>query len=93
MIRPNLVSARITKWIGSPTSLLTHTALFIGAGIILTLHWWSFEAVMLIWNTLVSLEAIYLSIFIQMSVNAHTETLSEIADDIDDIQEEVSDED
>ncbi len=38
---------------------------------------------------MVSLEAIYLAIFIQMTVNRNTQSLKEVEDDIDDIQEDV----
>ena len=41
---------------------------------------------MLILTTIVSLEAIYLSIFIQMSVNHHSYRLDEVSEDIEDIQ-------
>jgi len=39
----------------------------------------------------VSLEAIYLSIFIQMSVNRTKESLASVEKDIDEIQEDVDD--
>jgi septal ring factor EnvC (AmiA/AmiB activator) len=44
---------------------------------------------MLILTTLVSLEAIYLSIFIQMAVNKTTASIAGVEKDIDDIQEDV----
>jgi peptidoglycan hydrolase CwlO-like protein len=53
---------------------------------------------MLILTTAVSLEAIYLALFIQMSVNRQTaelravsEEVEEISNDIDEIQEDVED--
>jgi peptidoglycan hydrolase CwlO-like protein len=45
--------------------------------------------VLLILTTIVSLEAIYLSIFIQMTVNQHAEELEEVSEDIEEIQEDV----
>ena len=45
--------------------------------------------ILLILTTLVSLEAIYLSIFIQMTVNKHGEELEEVSEDIGEIQEDV----
>ena len=45
--------------------------------------------VLLILTTVVSLEAIYLSIFIQMTVNQHAEELEEVSEDIEEIQEDV----
>ena len=78
-----------TRWIGSPSSLIYHTLLFLVFGVIMVARVFPFDSVMLVLTTLVSLEAIYLSIFIQMTVNIHAEQLSEIAEDIDEIQEEV----
>ncbi len=78
-----------TRWIGSPSSLIYHTALFLVFGVIMALRLFPFDSVMLMLTTLVSLEAIYLSIFIQMTVNLHAAQLSEIAEDIDEIQEDV----
>ena len=43
----------------------------------------------LIFHTIVSLEAIYLAIFIQMSVNKNTADIEEIQEDVDEIQEDV----
>ena len=47
------------------------------------------DKIMLLLTTIVSLEAIYLSIFIQMTVNKHTEELEGVSVDIDEIQEDV----
>ena len=49
------------------------------------------QTILLILTTLVSLEAIYLAIFIQMTVNRHTRSLAEVEEDIDEIAEEVED--
>jgi uncharacterized protein YoxC len=46
-------------------------------------------SILLIWNTIVSLEAIYLAIFIQFTVNRNTRSLEEVEEDIDEIQEDV----
>ncbi len=69
-------------------SIVLHTIFFIG---IFTLRFFGFSSsdVLLILTTLVSLEAIYLSIFIQMTVNRHAEELEEVAEDIDEIQHDV----
>lgn len=79
---------KLTAWIGSPSSMVAHTIIFFGA---LSLPLWgvSSEQVLLILTTLVSLEAIYLSIFIQYSVNQHSEALTEVASDIDEVTEDV----
>lgn len=81
-------SVKLTNWIGSTPSVVIHTIFF---AIIFTLHFFgvSLDSVMLILTTAVSLEAIYLSIFIQMSVNRNTQSLEEVEEDIDEIQEDV----
>ncbi len=81
-------SKKLTKWIGSPQSIIVHTIFFIG---IFCLRFFDVAAgdILLILTTLVSLEAIYLSIFIQMTVNKHSEDLEEVSDDIEEIQEDV----
>jgi uncharacterized protein YoxC len=78
------------KNLGSATSLLIHTFLFIG---IFSLYWLGLnvEQILLILTTIVSLEAIYMSIFIQMTVNRHSEGLIAVQEDIEDIQEDVED--
>jgi len=40
-------------------------------------------------TTFVSLEAIYFSIFIQMTVNRATESIEEVGEDVEEIQEDV----
>lgn len=65
------ISDSITEWMGSNTSILLHTLLFIGF-FLLQLFGISFEEVLLALTTIVSLEAIYLAIFIQRSVNKQT---------------------
>jgi hypothetical protein len=46
---------------------------------------------LLVLTTIVSLEAIYLSIFIQMTVNKNTYDIEMIQDDVDEIQEDIED--
>lgn len=80
---------KITGWIGSPASLVLHTILFVlafGLGLFDIAGW---DMVLLLLTTAVSLEAIYLAIFIQMTVNKHTDSLREVEEDIDEIQEDV----
>lgn len=81
-------SKRLTHWIGSPQSILLHTIFFIG---IFSLHFFNFSSsdILLILTTIVSLEAIYLSIFIQMTVNRQGQELEEVSEDIEEIQEDV----
>ncbi len=81
-------SKKATYWIGSPQSIIVHTIFFI---VIFGLRLFGVSGsdVLLILTTLVSLEAIYLSIFIQMTVNKHSEELEEVSEDIEEIQEDV----
>lgn len=76
------------KWVGSFPSLIIHTAFFLGC-LLTGLIWDNWDTVMLILTTIVSLEAIYLSIFIQMSINRNTESLQEVEKDIDEIQGDI----
>ncbi len=85
------VSIRCTQWIGTPYSLIAHSIFFVGI-FILYLFGLNIDKILLILTTLVSLEAIYLSVFIQMTVNRNTESLQDVEEDIEDIQEEVDDE-
>lgn len=82
------ISDKFIYWIGSRNSLVVHT-IFFGVMILLAFSNIGFDKVMLVLTTIVSLEAIYLSIFIQMTVNKHAEELEEVSEDIDEIQEDV----
>jgi septal ring factor EnvC (AmiA/AmiB activator) len=92
----------ISGWIGSIPSLIIHTLFFVSCFVAI-IFGADFEKVLLTLTTVVSLEAIYLSIFIQMSVNRNqkaleaaqqnieemSEGVAEIEKDIDEIQEDV----
>lgn len=82
---------RIVRWIGSPISLIAHTAIFLGFLSTALFEVANPDKIMLVLTTAVSLEAIYLTIFLQMSMNRQSDALTEIAEDIDEIQEEVID--
>jgi methyl-accepting chemotaxis protein len=84
------LSIKITNWMGSTKSLVVHTILFV---VIFGLYFFGikFEQILLILTTIVSLEAIYLSLFIQMTVNRNTQALENVEEDIDEIQEGVED--
>lgn len=84
----NTFTEKLTASIGTPFSIVLHTVFFVGI-FVLQLFGVSFEQIMLILTTVVSLEAIYLSIFIQMTVNKNTESLAAVEDDIETIQENV----
>lgn len=80
-----------TRWIGSTSSLSVHTILFIFAFSLPILEVVSFERMLLVLTTVVSLEAIYLSIFIQMSVNKNSQDIEIIQEDVGEIQEDIED--
>jgi len=79
---------KVTQTVGSPKSLFIHTLFFVGIFIFVPLGA-SLDTVMLVLTTLVSLEAIYLSLLIQMTVNRNTQSLEDVEEDIEDIQEDV----
>ncbi len=81
-------AANATKWIGSTRSLIVHTLMFVVA-FSLYFFGFEFEKILLVVTTIVSLEAIYLSIFIQISVNNQAKHLDEVAEDLGEIQEDV----
>ncbi|MEI6810850.1 MAG: hypothetical protein WCK60_02225 [Candidatus Nomurabacteria bacterium] len=80
----------ITHGVGSVWSLIIHTIIFI-TSFGLVLFGIKIEFVLLVLTTLLSLEAIYLSIFIQLSVNHQAKALAAVEKDIDEIQEDVED--
>lgn len=90
MKKLEIISEKLTSSIGTPLSIVIHTLLFVG---IFALRFVGYEIddILLILTTAVSLEAIYLSIFIQMTVNKTTRSLAGVEKDIDDIQEDVDD--
>lgn len=79
----------LTHWVGSPASIVTHTIIFVVAFSIAGLGLVSFDRVLLVLTTIVSLEAIYLAIFIQMTINMQAEAIAEVEQDIEEIQEDV----
>lgn len=82
------VALAVTRGVGSVWSLIIHTIIFI-ASFSLVLFGIRFELVLLVLTTILSLEAIYLSIFIQLSVNHQARALANVEKDIDEIQEDV----
>jgi len=79
----------ITWWIGSIPSLIAHTLFFLISFLLPVLHIVEFDKMLLILTTVVSLEAIYLAIFIQMSVNKSHEKIEDIQEDIEEISEDI----
>ena len=84
----DLLSENVSKSVGSSTSLVLHTVLFVIA-FLLPFFGVHVETVLLVVTTIVSLEAIYLSIFIQMAVNRQAKELELVSEDIGEIQEDV----
>lgn len=82
------IAVKMTESIGTPVSLVIHSVLFLGS-LSLVFFGFSTDQVLLVLTTWVSLEAIYLSIFIQMTVNRNTKSLEEVEEDIEGIQEDV----
>ncbi len=78
-----------TRWIGSTASLIVHTLLFILAFLLPLFHAINFDQMLLALTTIVSLEAIYLAIFIQMSVNKNSADIETIQEDVEEIQEDI----
>lgn len=86
------LSERFTTFIGTPKSVVIHTILFASIFSLRLLDV-SLDHILLILTTFLSIEAIYLAIFIQMSINRNTESLEEVEEDIDEIQEDVEEDD
>ena len=82
-------AANITRWIGSTASVSLHTLLFVISFILPLLQLVSFERMLLVLTTIVSLEAIYLSIFIQMSINKNNQHIEIIQEDIVELGEDI----
>lgn len=92
MAAPNSVqktALTVTRWVGSPISIIVHSVLFLGSFFLAFSGFVSFDRMLLVLTTLVSLEAIYLSIFIQMTINYTSQTIEEVEKDIDEIQEDI----
>lgn len=79
----------ITKAVGSPASILTHSILFIGSFALAFFSIVEFDRMLLVLTTIVSLEAIYLAIFIQMTINYQSESIAEVSHDVEELTEDV----
>ncbi|HBT92321.1 MAG TPA: hypothetical protein DEA87_02500 [Candidatus Veblenbacteria bacterium] len=86
--RLDIITPKITWWIGSPSSIVLHTLFFL---IMLSLAIFGVNTtnMLLVLTTIVSLEAIYLSIFIQYTVNQQARVITEVAADIGEVTEDV----
>jgi len=86
--RLNAAAHRAMDWLGSVPSLIVHTVFFAGS---FSMVFFGFELseILLLVTTIVSLEAIYMAIFIQMAINQNSQSLDAVEEDIDEIQEDV----
>jgi uncharacterized protein YoxC len=79
----------VTRGIGSPASIIIHTLIFIASFWAAYMGYIAWPTMLLVLTTIVSLEAIYLSIFIQMTINYTTQELEEVGEDIEEMQEDI----
>ena len=86
--KAEILALSVTRGIGSVWSVIIHTLLFAGAFLLILLGF-DIDRVLLVLTTVVSLEAIYLSVFIQMSVNYQGRALESVGKEIDEIAEDV----
>jgi uncharacterized protein YoxC len=80
---------RAIVWVGSSASLVLHTIVFIVFFAVSIMGLVGWNLMLLILTTVVSLEAIYLAIFIQFSVNRQSASLKGVEEDVETIQENV----
>lgn len=85
------MALKFTEWIGTPASVLVHTLIFVGF-LLLILLGFDPEKTLLVLTTGVSLEAIYLSIFIQMTINHSSRVLKDVHEDVSDLQDVIEEE-
>src|SRR3989344_4573153 len=74
----------VTRAVGSPASIIVHTIVFIASFGAVYARLLPFDRMLLVLTTAVSLEAIYLAIFIQMTVNAQGHAIEEGEQDKED---------
>lgn len=85
---PPLVE-RITSWTGSVASIVIHTLAFAACGVLGMLNLAPWNTILLVLTTAVSLEAIYLALFIQMTMNRQAASLKNVEEDVDEIQKDI----
>lgn len=79
-------SIKATRWVGSTQSLIIHTTFFLISFILAPLV--GVEKMLLLVTTIVSLEAIYLALFIQITINRQENRLRGVEEDVEDILED-----
>jgi peptidoglycan hydrolase CwlO-like protein len=75
--------------IGSVTSLIIHTIVFAASFLLTAFGIVALDLMLLVLTTVLSLEAIYLAIFIQMTVNRQGQELAEVSEGVEDLQEDI----
>jgi septal ring factor EnvC (AmiA/AmiB activator) len=80
---------KITAAVGSPISIVIHSILFIASFALAAWGFVDFDRMLLVLTTVVSLEAIYLAIFIQMTINYQGQSIAEVQEDVEEISEDV----
>jgi uncharacterized membrane protein len=83
------VTDGVMWWIGSIQSLVVHSIIFFTAFSLPLFGIVAVDKMLLVLTTVLSLEAIYLAIFIQMSVNRSHEHIEDIREDIEEIQDDI----
>lgn len=87
--RLQATALKITGSIGSVPSIVIHTLIFIASFAAVFAGLISFDRMLLVLTTVVSLEAIYLAIFIQMTINIQQQSIEGVEQDIEEIQEDI----
>ncbi len=80
---------KVTRAVGSPPSIILHSLFFLGCFVLAFSGFIDFDRMLLVLTTIVSLEAIYLAIFIQMTINYQGQAIAEVSEDVEEIQEDV----
>lgn len=83
------LAKKITQWIGTTQSIILHTIFFTGMGL-----WFLFDAsrrdhILLVLTTLVSLEAIYQMLFLQLTVNLQGVDLTQVKSSMEEVNETI----
>jgi peptidoglycan hydrolase CwlO-like protein len=79
---------KIIAWVGTPQSIMLHTIWFIGM-FMLPFFGFDRDRTLSLFTNILSLEAIYLSLFIQLTVNRANKQLTEVKEDVADVQADV----
>jgi peptidoglycan hydrolase CwlO-like protein len=83
------IALAVVNWIGSPESVIVHSIIFAVAFASVLFNFLPFVTLLLILNTVISLEAIYLALFNQLAINYANEGIDAVGKDIDELQEDV----